>query len=188
MRFRSTRWNDTRLVVSLNHCPLSHGEPPVESSFIERYTQACDTDDIEEAEALSDEILDAIVDVGRDIFDHLAPPPASGQTLLQNLHTLLFPKEYFFSFQTLKGIAEVHRDNIGFKQDAVLAGQYGQPFNLNIDKNCNLPAYSTKEIHIVENLLNAGYIARIQVAGKEMCSKAGDSKGQDAAQRELDCL
>ncbi|KAF5629990.1 kinase-like (PK-like) [Fusarium tjaetaba] len=161
------RWNDARLVVTLNHCPLKLAVPPVENSFIDRYTQACDADDIEEAEVLSDEILDALVDAGRDIFNRLAPPPPSGETLLQDLHTLLYPKEYFFSFQTMNGKAEVRRQDSGVKQR---------------------PVFSTQEIHVVENLRNAGYIACVQVAGKEMCSKAGDSKGQDAAQRELDCL
>lgn len=33
-----------------------------------------------------------------------------------------------------------------------------------------------------------GYIARVKVHGREMCSKAGDAKGERAAQRELDCL
>ncbi|KAF5562055.1 kinase-like (PK-like) [Fusarium napiforme] len=182
------RWNDARLVVALNRCPLILAVPPVENSFINRYTQACDADDIEEAEALSDEILDAIVDAGRDIFDRLAPPPPSGETLLQDLHTLLCPKEYLFSFETLNGKAEVLRPDSCVKQRDIFLGQSGQPFYLKIHKDCNLPAYSTKEIHVVENLRNAGYIARVQVAGKEMCSKAGDSKGQDAAQRELDCL
>ncbi|KAF5680547.1 kinase domain-containing protein [Fusarium denticulatum] len=145
-------------------------------------------DDFEEAEALPDKIPDAIVDVGRDIFGHLAPPPASGPKLLQNLHTLLFPTWYFFSFRTLNGKAEEQRKHIGVEQGAVLVGQSSQPFHLNINNDCNLPAYSIKEIHVVENLLNTGHIARVQVEGKEMCSKAGDSKGEDAAQRELDCL
>ncbi|KAG5748479.1 hypothetical protein H9Q70_008855 [Fusarium xylarioides] len=182
------RWNDARLVVNLNRCQLKPAVPPVENSFIDKYTQACDADDIEEAEALSDKIFDAIVDAGRDIFDRLAPPPAPGDTLSQDLHTLLFPKEYFFSFETLNGKTEVLRKDSGARQDSILLGRSGQPFHLNIEENCNLPAYSTKEVHVIENFLNAGYIARVQVEGKEMCSKAGDSKGEDAAQRELNCL
>ncbi|KAF5621987.1 kinase-like (PK-like) [Fusarium sp. NRRL 52700] len=182
------RWNDARLIVYLGHSPLSHVEPAVENYFIERYTQACDADDIDEAEALSDEILDAIVGAGRDMFDHLAPPPASGDTLSQDLHTLLFPKEYCFSFRTLNGKAEVVRKDSSARQDSDLLGQSGKPFHLIIDKDCNLPTYSAKEIHVIENILNAGHIARVQVRGKEMCSKAGDSKGEDAAQRELECL
>lgn len=67
------RWNDARLLVYLNHCLLNHVVPPVENSFIDRYNQACDSDDIEEAEALSDEILDAVVEARRDEFDRLAP-------------------------------------------------------------------------------------------------------------------
>ncbi|KAH7199544.1 hypothetical protein DER44DRAFT_829363 [Fusarium oxysporum] len=150
-------------------CPLSHVVPPVENSFIDRYNQACDADDIEEAETLSDEILDAVVEAGRDEFDRLAPPSASGETSSQGLHTLLFPKD-------------------GVKQDGVLVGQSGLPFHLNKDKDCNLPIYSTKKIHVVKDLRNAGSIARVMVDGKEMCSKVGDSKGEDSAQRELDCL
>ncbi|EWZ87351.1 hypothetical protein NW765_013443 [Fusarium oxysporum] len=182
------RWNDARLLVYLNRCLLNHVVPPVENSFIDRYNQACDSDDIEEAGALSDEILDAVVEAGRDEFDHLAPPSASGETSSQCLHTLLFPKEYYFSFRTLNGKAEVLRQDSGVKQDAVLVGQSGLPFHLNKDKDCNLPIYSTKDIHVVEDLRNAGFIAHVMVDGKEMCSKVGDSKGEDSAQRELDCL
>ncbi|KAF5530164.1 kinase domain-containing protein [Fusarium phyllophilum] len=182
------RWNDARLIVYLSRSQTSTGVPSVENTFLDRYNEACNNDDIEEAEALSDEILDAVVEAGRETFDRLAPPPAPGDTLSQDLHTLLFPKEYSFSFQALMGKAEVVRKDSGARQDSILLGQSGQPFHLNIDKDCNLPAYSTKEVHVVENLLNAGYIARVQVEGKEMCSKAGDTKGEDAAQRELDCL
>lgn len=70
----------------------------------------------------------------------------------------------------------------------VLLGQSGQPFHLSTAKDFNLPTFSTKDIHVLENLVNEGYIARVRAGGKEMCSKAGDSKGEDAAQRELDCL
>lgn len=167
---------------------MNHVVPPVENSFIDRYNQACDSDDIEEAEALSDEILDAVVEAGRDEFDRLAPSSASGETSSQCLHTLLFPKEYYFSFRTLNGKAEVLRQDSGVKQDTVLVGQSGLPFHLNKDKDCNLPTYSTKDIHVVEDLRNAGSVAHVMVDGKEMCSKVGHSKGEDSAQRELDCL
>ncbi|KAI1026331.1 hypothetical protein LB503_012824 [Fusarium chuoi] len=182
------RWNDARLVVYLIRSQTSTGVPSIENCFLDRYNEACNNEDIQEAEALSNEILDAVVGAGRDMFDHLAPSPAPGHILSQDLHTLLFPKEYSFSFQDLNGKGEVVRKDSGARQDSFLLGQSGQPFHLNIDKDCNLPVHSTKEIHVVENLLNAGYIARVQVEGTEMCSKAGDSKGEDAAQRELDCL
>ncbi|KAF5590039.1 kinase-like (PK-like) [Fusarium pseudoanthophilum] len=162
------RWN-VALVVTFNRWPLRLAVPPIDNSFIDRYTQACDADDIEKTEALSDEILDAIVDAGRDIFNRLAPAPPSGETLLQDLHTLLCPKD-------------------GVKRRAAFVGQSGQPFHLKMQKDRNLPPYSTREIHAVEDLRNAGYVARVQVAGKEKRSKTGDSKGHDAAQRELDCL
>ncbi|UPK91703.1 hypothetical protein LCI18_002638 [Fusarium solani-melongenae] len=152
------------------------------------YNAACNTDNLDEAEAVSDEILDAVVETGRPVFDHLAPPPAPGASPSHDLHTLLFPKEYIFSFQTLNGKAEVVRNNSHATDNHVLLGQCGQPFHLNKDDDCNLPTFSTKDIHVVENLVNQGYIARVMVEGKEMCSKAGDVRGEDAAQRELECL
>ncbi|KAF5611235.1 kinase-like (PK-like) [Fusarium subglutinans] len=154
------RWNDARLIVYLSRSQTSTDVPSIDNTFLDRYNETCNNDDIDEAEALSDEILDAVVEAGRDTFDRVAPPPAPGH-MPEDLLTLLFPKEYSFSFQALNGKAEVH---------------------------CNLPAYSTKEIHVVESLILADYIALVQVEGKEMCSKAGDSKGEDATQRELDCL
>ncbi|RKL46406.1 hypothetical protein BFJ70_g2898 [Fusarium oxysporum] len=163
-------------------------DDPLSAEVEQRYNQACDSDDIEEAEALSDEILDAVVEAGRDEFDRLAPSSASCETSSQCLHTLLFLKEYYFSFRTLNGKAEVLRQDSGVKQDAVLVGQSGLPFHLNKDKDCNLPINSTKDIHVVEDLRNAGSVAHVMVDGKEMCSKVGDSKAEDSAQRELDCL
>ncbi|KAF9767661.1 hypothetical protein IL306_015138 [Fusarium sp. DS 682] len=182
------RWNDARLVVNLDRSQSSTAVPPLENSFIDRYSEAFEADEIEECETVSDEILDAVVEVGKDTFDRLAPPPATGTSLSQDLYTLLFPKKYSFSFQTLNGKAEVVCKDDYPTGSPVLLGRTGQPFHLNTDKDCNLPTFSAKDIHVAENLLNAGYIARVTVDGKEMCSKAGDSKGEDAAQRELGCL
>ncbi|KAG7150104.1 hypothetical protein HYQ46_000966 [Verticillium longisporum] len=146
-------WNSARLVVHLDQSPPGTAPPPIENSFIERYNIACDAEDDDEADTLSDEILDAIVEVGRPIFDQLAPPPAPGATLSTDLHTLLFPDEFAFCFRSWYGKAELIAD-----------------------------------IRVLEDILYNGYIARVAIEGKEMCSKAGDNKGREAAQRELECL
>ncbi|KAK7414162.1 hypothetical protein QQX98_006948 [Neonectria punicea] len=172
------RWNSVRLVVHLHksESPPGTALPPIENSFIERYNVACDAEDGDEADTLSNEILDAIVEAGRPIFDQIASPPTLTST---NLHTLLFPDEFAFCFRTLDGKAELIRsDSDGF----------GHPFQLNVDQDFNLPRFSTKDIQVLENILYNGYIARVAVDGKEMCSKAGDNKGPEAAQRELECL
>ena len=52
--------------------------------------------------------------------------------------------------------------------NSVLLGQSGWPFHLNKDKDFDLPTFSTKDIYVLENLLNEGYIARVMVEGKEM--------------------
>lgn len=178
------RWNDARLVIQLDRASSVAGACPLENSFIERYNAACCNDDYDEAEALSDEILHAVVETGRRAFDQIVPP--TGHSASRDLHTLLFPKEYMFYFRTLDGKAELVREDTPTGPD-ILHGPLG-PFQLRVDQSCGLPRYSTRDIHVLENLANNGYIARVEVGGQEMCSKAGDSKGENAAQRELDCL
>ncbi|KAK7415189.1 hypothetical protein QQZ08_012417 [Neonectria magnoliae] len=172
------RWNSARLVVHLHksESPPGTALPPIENSFIERYNVACDAEDDDEADTLSDEILDAIVEAGRSTFDQIAPPPTLTST---SLHTLLFPDEFAFCFRTLGGKAELIRSE---------SNGFGHPFQLKVGRDFNLPRFSTKNIQVLENILYNGYIARVAVDGKEMCSKAGDSKCPEAAQRELECL
>lgn len=79
------RWNSARLIVHLDPSPLSTPIPPIENSFIERYKVACDAEDVDEAETLSNDILDAIVEAGRPILDQLAPPPAHGADVSTHL-------------------------------------------------------------------------------------------------------
>ncbi|KAK3179305.1 hypothetical protein K4F52_009208 [Lecanicillium sp. MT-2017a] len=54
----------------------------------------------------------------------------------------------------------------------------------------SIPTSSRSEldIRVLEDLSYNGYIAHVEINGQEMCSKAGDAKGEKAAQRELDCL
>lgn len=110
-------------------------------------------------------------------------------TAADDLDTLLFPVEYTFCFQTVSGKKEVvFIDSPTSGNNNSLVGLTGQPCHLKSDKAFNLPIFSTKDIRVVNSLLNQGYIAHVIAGGKEMCSKAGDTKGEDAAQRELDCL
>ncbi|KAM3516421.1 hypothetical protein NHJ13051_009931, partial [Beauveria bassiana] len=178
------RWNDARLVIRLDRASLGTGSRPLENSFIDRYNTACYNDDYDEVEALSDEILFAVVGTGRRMFDQIAPP--AGAATSHDLHTLLFPREYKFSFRTFDGNAKLVREETRTEK-GILPGPFG-PFQLRVDQTCGLPIYSTRDIRVLENLANNGYIARVEVDGQEMCSKAGDIKGENAAQRELDCL
>ncbi|KAJ2969292.1 hypothetical protein NQ176_g8741 [Zarea fungicola] len=173
------RWNDARLVIRLQRASSGTGAPPLENSFIERYNTACRNDDYDEAEALSDEIIHAVVDKGRRMFDQIAPP--TGATGSRDLHTFLFPREYTFRFTTLNENAELVREDTPATEDML-------PSPVRVDPSCCLPRYSSREIRVLEDLASNGYIAHVQVDGKEMCSKAGDIKGENAAQRELDCL
>lgn len=120
------RWNNARLVVHLKLSPsISTTSTPIENTFIQKFNSTSDEDDGEEAERLSGEFLDAVVEIGRHSFDRLAPPTAQ----LQDLHTVLFPKEYNFLFRTSDGKGEVVRGNDAMKNQ-VLLGPSGQPFHL----------------------------------------------------------
>lgn len=108
------RWDDARLIVQLDRAAASsslgtEGAGPLENSFIGRYNTMCENDDIEEEDAVADEILDAVVEAGRGMFDEIAPP--TGATRVQDLDTLLFPREYTFYFKTLGERAELIRNH-----------------------------------------------------------------------------
>lgn len=68
----SIRWNNGRFVVHLD--PSATGNT-VEDFLIGKYNAACIAEDYDEEAAISDQILDSIVDVGRPIFNQLAPRP-----------------------------------------------------------------------------------------------------------------
>ncbi|KAL2751939.1 hypothetical protein ACRALDRAFT_1083854 [Sodiomyces alcalophilus JCM 7366] len=182
------RWNNARLIIHVDPSPSSTDTTTIENSFIERYNVASDAEDDDKADTLANEILDAIVGAGKTVFDKLAPPPAQLAGISTDLHTLLLPDEYAFCFRTLDGKTELIRCDIDGTHDGASLDPFGHPFQLHVNDDFNLPRFSTKDIRVLENILHNGYIARVAVDGSEICSKAGDSRGPEAAQRELDCL
>lgn len=168
----------------------------MEDSLIKQYNAACDAEDYDEEEAMSDQILDAIVEAGRPTFDRLAPPPAPGTSTSTDLHALLFPKECSFRLRTLNGRTELTLTDYGAAGDT--APQHGwspdlseqqRPFHLRVDDDdTTLPRFSTKDISVLQKLIGDGYIAHVAVEGQEMCAKVGDDMRADSVQRELDSL
>ncbi|KAK3936889.1 hypothetical protein QBC46DRAFT_393995 [Diplogelasinospora grovesii] len=189
----SIRWNSARLVVHLDPSPVGN---MMEDSLTEQYNAACIAEDYDEEEAMSHQILDAIVEAGRPTFDQLASPPALGSSTSSDLHSLLFPEEYSFRFRTLNNRTELTlRDGQSHGTASDIAPQNGwalepseHPFHLRIGDDTNLPKFSTKDICVLQKLLGDGYIARVLVGGQEMCSKVGDDLRADSAQRELSTL
>jgi hypothetical protein len=140
------RWNDARFVVHLNRSSVTTS---VENTFIERYTKAREHDGLGVAEDLSNEILDAVVEYGRPLFDAIVPPPASRSSLPRDLHTVLFPREHNFFSRTMNKEIEVVHFNKHNGETPILVGQTGQPFHLNTAEGFNLPSFSTKEMFSV---------------------------------------
>lgn len=182
----SIRWNNARLVVDLDPSPVGNA---TEDSLIEKYNAAFDSGDAEEEEAMSVQILDAIVDLGRPLFDRLAPPPIPGTSILSDLHSLLFPSEHAFLFRTVDNKTKLI-PNDQSQDIAPHAAIYVESpeLQLQVTQDMNLPKFSTKDIHVIQKLLGDGYITHVSAGGQEMCSKVGNELRAEAVQRELSCL
>ncbi|KAI0856027.1 hypothetical protein F4860DRAFT_427604 [Xylaria cubensis] len=180
----SIRWNKARIKVDLDPSPTGD---TIQDSLIEKYNAAAEDRDDEEEEMISDQILDAIVQAGRLLFDRLAPPPAPDASSPEDLHSLIFPKEYSFYFRTnveTNAAELIPKGNDDTKTDE----EFDLKYQLSANQDLVLPKFSTRDIHVLEKLLGDGYIARVSAGGREMCCKVGDELRADASQRELSCL
>ncbi|KAI8627095.1 hypothetical protein F5Y19DRAFT_444326 [Xylariaceae sp. FL1651] len=180
----SIRWNDARIVVDLDP---SHTGNTIEDSFIERYNAAADSEDVEgEQMMISEQILDAIVEAGRSLFDRLAPPPAPDASTPMDLQNLLFPKEYLFYFCT--NVENNTAELIPKGNEYITHEEFELKYQPPANQDLVLRKFSTRDIHVLEKLLGDGYITRVSAGGREMCSKVGNEWRADALERELSCL
>lgn len=180
------RWNNARIEVDLDPSPTGN---TIQDSLIEKYNAAVEDGDEEEEEMMSDQILDAIVQAGRSLFDQLAPPPAPDtSTTPVDLHSLIFPKEYSFFFRTNVESSTVELIPNGNEDTTPTHEKFDLKYQLPANQDLSLPTFSTRDIQVREKLLGDGYIARVSAGGREMCCKVGDELRADASQRELSCL
>ncbi|KAM0424938.1 hypothetical protein ACHAPT_009739 [Fusarium lateritium] len=189
----SIRWNKARLVVHLD--PSLAGNL-IEDLLINKYNNACLSEDYDEEQAISNEILDTIVGAGRPPFDQLAPPPVSSTSHPSDLHSLLFPEEFTFLFRTLDNRRKLILTNdLSQRATPDIEPQKGgsfEPFeplfHLTLVDDTDLPKFSTKDILVVQKLIGDGYISRVLIRGQDMCAKVGDELRADSMQRELTAL
>ncbi|KAI1812944.1 hypothetical protein GGS20DRAFT_508771 [Poronia punctata] len=196
----SIRWNKARIVVDLDPSPKGG---TMEDSFIEKYNAAVEDGDEEQEEMITDQILDAIVHVGRSLFDRLAPPDNNNNNTV-DLHSLLFPKEYLFYFCTdlesnTPELTPKSNNNEDDKTTTTTTTTTTyEKFDLKHqlpeeeeeeDLSVSLPKFSTRDIHVLQKLLGDGYIAHVSAGGQEMCCKVVDDEIRiEALQREVSCL
>lgn len=192
------RWNRAKMIVDLdpNPCPDA-----AENFLIKKYTSICLSGDEEEVDAVQDEILDAIIEVGASTFDQFAPPPTEP---LSSLHSNIFPPQYWFRLITVGSTMELLSDEAYRLKTSGIPGKKGYvgtvpvphlkphfrtfPFHLDVTEDLQVPRYLTTGIQVLGTLLGDEYITHVSVNGCHMCAKVGRDFDGRAMQRELDCL
>lgn len=194
------RWNRAQMIVDLDPNPSPDA---AENFLIKKCTSACLGRDEEEVDAVQDEILDAIIEVGASTFDQFAPPPTEPQS---SLHLNIFPPQYCFRLVTVGGTMKLLSDGAyrltmsgipgkgytGIVPVTHLKSPKPQfrtfSFHLDVKEDLEVPRYLTTDIQVLENLLGSDYITHVLVNGCHMCAKVGRDFDGGAMQREMDCL
>ena len=151
----------------------------IEGPLISKFDSMNDEDEVEIL-ALQEEIEEIVYDAGGSIWTELAPPLPNGSEL-SNLHSLLYPETFSFRFITNNGKAQLIPHDI---EEA----HHHDHFGMKIVNDMGLPQYSSKDIRVLETLVEYGYITQVSVEGKEMCCKSGDGAFWHSIEREFDCL
>ena len=185
------RWNAVRIIILFRQSRSCAGSYSVENVFIDRYNMACEMNDLEEMDHVSDEMVKVVMDIGRELFDAIAPvaEPNPAAVDCGNLDTFMFPPEHAFTFRTgVSGTTRLVHDEARLMH-GVRSAHVGPPLFV-LREGCTLPLYSTKDVRVLVGLGRSGCVARVQVDGRELCAKTAhvpNSRG-GSPQREADQL
>ncbi|KAI8713910.1 hypothetical protein NCS52_01237000 [Fusarium sp. LHS14.1] len=175
------RWNKARMVV---HIDPSLAGNLMQDSLIKEYEDAvCNSQ--KEEDAMTDKILDIIVEVGRSTFDHNVPPKDKDAPP-PSLHSLIFPDEFTFLLHTLHKDGEWILETSAQTPDLSLTGAL--PLDLELIQGADLPTFSTKDIFVVDEIISDGRVSRVLVGDEEMCAKTAIHLPTDSLQKELESL
>lgn len=175
------RWNKARMIVHIDPSPTGD---LMQDSLIKEYEDAVCNSQREE-DAMTDKILDTIVEVGRSTFDQ-AVPPNDKSAPPPSLHPILFPEEFTFVFHTRHNDGEWILETSVQNPDVSLRGAL--PLNIELIQRADVPIVSTKDIFVVEEIISDGHVSRVIMEGQEMCAKVGIHLPAESIQKELHSL
>lgn len=161
-------YNHTRITLFLFASPNRPGEN-LEDRMIRLVNEAIFADE-EEYDAITDQIYDVILDVGRIPFSQIAP--LSNTAPSKDLHSLLYPGTLDYRLQTIDGKAtifpiqpeeSVSVPNPGPNPEVVMKFQTIK----------SIPRYSSRDVHVQEVLVSGyGTVCKARVGPQTMLCKA----------------
>ncbi|KAI1744367.1 hypothetical protein F4680DRAFT_407180 [Xylaria scruposa] len=173
--------NDQRVAVSIFPGPSSEHNIQVERNqqfledrLIELLGRAVLTEDDDEYERITDEVLGIILDAGKTIFSEVAPRKKSDpKSFKQDLQSYLYPPTLAFRIESAG--SRVTMVPIGPEESYTnieIPTNYRIDDSIDIDND--LPQYPPKDITIVESFAQGlGHsVSRVLVNGQEMLCKA----------------
>ncbi|KAI0194218.1 hypothetical protein F4808DRAFT_441388 [Astrocystis sublimbata] len=162
----------------------------IEDSIIQRINQAIFADD-EEHEEIMDRILETVLDVGKSVFDEVAPankvvsPPTE-----QDLHSLLYPPVLTYRLMTVESTPTLVAIDPS-EAHTLVEPTFDEDTEEEWETDDNLPKYPPSQITILKSFVQGGghTVSRVLVNKKEMLCKAQSQGlcGSDL-RRELDSM
>lgn len=162
------------LALGLPEGRVEPDQPPacLEDSIIQRLSQTVFTG-VEKYEETMDQVLLTVLDVGKSVFDEVAPankiisPPAE-----QDLHTLLYPSILAFRLTTVGSTPAIIPIGPG-ESYIILEPTFHEDPEGELETDDSLPRYSSQQITVMETFVSgSGYrVSRVLVNEKEMLCK-----------------
>ncbi|KAL6362439.1 hypothetical protein LRP88_03721 [Fusarium phalaenopsidis] len=175
-------YNRRRITLSLLASP-NLTEENLEDRMIRIVNEAILADD-EEYDAITDQIYDVILDLGRIPFSHVAPLNTTLSS--QNLHSLLYPETLDYRLQTVGGKATIFPID---PEESVSVPNTGPNPAVVTEFQAmeTIPRYSSRDVHVQEVLVSSyGTVCKARVGPQTMLCKAhGQGLENPSLEREL---
>ncbi|RSL64789.1 hypothetical protein CEP54_004597 [Fusarium duplospermum] len=160
-------YNSRRITLSLFAAP-DRTQENLEDRLIRLLNEAIIADD-GGYDAITDQIYDIIMDLGRIPFSQLEP---RGTALSNDLHSLLYPENLDYRLQTVDGKVSIFPIS---PDEAVSVPNTGPNPEVVSEFQTvrTIPQYSSRNVHVQEVLVNGyGTVCKVQVGSQTMLCKA----------------
>ncbi|KAI8715040.1 Protein kinase domain-containing protein [Fusarium sp. LHS14.1] len=178
-------YNHRRITLSLFASP-NRTKENLEDRMIRIVNDAILSDG-EEYDAITDQIYDIILDVGRIPFSQLAPLSTTAPS--QDLHSLLYPETLDYRLQTIDGKATIFP--IDPKESVSVPNTGPNPGVVTeFQATKTIPRYSSRDVQVQEVLVSGyGTVCKALVGSQAMLCKAHNQGLENSSlERELDAM